>query len=101
MNFEKSSASRIGDRDHDLPGRHRIVTRRSGASRGVRSRRCPWYQLPTCEQKRHRDERGQREPRDARLAARQHDERRQQRAERRSEVAADLEERLREPMPPA
>ena len=48
-----------------------------------------------------RDERQQRAPCEARLAARHDDERREQRAERRSQVAADLEHRLRQAVAPA
>ena len=50
---------------------------------------------------RDRDERHDGEPRQASLPVRQDDEGRQQRAERGARVAADLEQRLREPVLPA
>ena len=59
--------------------------------------------VPAADAPEHRDRDDGRdsEPGEAALPARQHDERREQRTERRAGVAADLEQRLREAVLPA
>ena len=57
--------------------------------------------VPDVKQHHHAQQRHAREPRDARLAARQHDEGREQRTGGGTEVAAHLKDRLRQPVAPA
>ena len=70
--------------------------RRHPPSTPRRHRRMPVIPGPDIGQHRHRQQRDQREPADAALAARQHDERRQQRPGRRAGRSAQLKQRLRE-----
>src|SRR5262245_46925931 len=58
----------------------------------------PLYPGPDLHEQRDADHRRDGEPADTCLAARQHDERRQQRTERGAGIATDLKQRLREPV---
>ncbi len=83
-------------RDVDLTPRElmeRRVVAAVRAAAGAHVLAVPDADLPEHD---HRRQRRDREPRQAALPVREHDEGRQQRPERRPRVAADLEERLRE-----
>ena len=102
MYFEKISTTSTPSASRTCAGRERRMRagrRRRGCA--AAARRVRWYQRPTLPEHHDREQRRDREPGDARLAARQHDERGEQRPERRAGVAADLEQRLREAVPPA
>src|SRR6185437_15302582 len=72
--------------------------RRRGVTGARAGARLAGALIPARQDRQDRDaaECGEREPRDARLAARQNEERRGQRTKRGTEIAADLEQRLRE-----
>ena len=94
---------------HDDPGHHvpRAGTLPARAAAACRRPRraaidgCRAYHTLTVLSSRMASKRGGREPGDAALPVRHHDERRQQRPDRRAGAAADLEQRLGEAVAPA